>query len=195
MDIDEREFRACLGRFATGVTVVSCHVGEAVHGATVNAFSAVSLRPPLVLVSLDRRSKACRYFDGRPFAVSVLGSGDRDTALHFAGRPQPHLRVDWVEGPVAPRIATGIAAFACTPWATYDGGDHVLYVGEVREITRAADAAPLLFHAGSFHRVGAPADGAPWLQSLDSPEPGPGWWPHRRPERVHGGQDHLAHCA
>jgi flavin reductase (DIM6/NTAB) family NADH-FMN oxidoreductase RutF len=65
---DPAELRRCLGQFATGVTIVACRAGNARHGATVNAFSAVSLDPPLVLVALDRRSKVCAYLEGQPFS-------------------------------------------------------------------------------------------------------------------------------
>ncbi|MDT7601733.1 MAG: hypothetical protein QOK26_3810, partial [Pseudonocardiales bacterium] len=87
MAVDPRELRSCLGHFATGVTVITCDGDGTPHGATVNAFSAVSLDPPLVLVSLDRKSKACKYLDGRPFTVNVLTEPQDDVALHFAGRP------------------------------------------------------------------------------------------------------------
>jgi len=150
MTIDAREFRTCLGQFATGVTIVSCRAGEAVRGATVNAFMAVSLDPPLVAVSLDRRSRICRYLRARPFAVTVLGSEAHDTALHFAGRPQPEAGIEWVDGPTAPAVLGGIATFVCTPWATYDGGDHLLYVGQVQEITRLPNDSPLLSSAARF---------------------------------------------
>lgn len=72
MHIDPRQLRNCLGHFASGITVISCETEGEPHGATVNAFSAVSLDPPLVMVSLDRRTKACDYLDGAPFAVNVL---------------------------------------------------------------------------------------------------------------------------
>ena len=89
MAIDPRELRRCLGHFATGVTVITCGVQDgAPHGATVNAFTAVSLEPPLVLVSLDRRSKLCSLLEAdRPFTVNVLEAAQKELALHFAGRP------------------------------------------------------------------------------------------------------------
>lgn len=93
MAIDPRELRQCLGHFTTGVTVITCNGedGEP-HGATVNAFTAVSLDPPLVLVSLDRRSRLCGLIDSRPFTVNVLESHQKDLALHFAGKPSQHAR-------------------------------------------------------------------------------------------------------
>jgi len=169
--------RGCLGQFATGVTVVSCRADNARHGATVNAFTAVSLDPPLVLVALDRRSKASRYLVGAPFAVNVLAADATATALHFAGRPQTGLEPAWIDEGLAPRLGEASAWLVCSPWARYDGGDHVLFVGEVREFG-VGSAEPLLFHRGRFRRPGEhldPAgsarlvDTAPWLESLDCP--------------------------
>jgi flavin reductase (DIM6/NTAB) family NADH-FMN oxidoreductase RutF len=179
MTVDARELRTCLGQFATGVTIVSCGTGEAVRGATVNAFMAVSLDPPLVAVSLDRRSKLCRHLRAQPFAVTVLGSEAHDTALHFAGLPQPDVGIEWDHGPTTPAVSGGIATFICTPWATYDGGDHLLYVGQVQEITRRLNGSPLLFFGGTFRDIGPHIPGAPWLETLDSPMSGVDWLPKR----------------
>jgi len=180
-----KALRSCLGHFATGVTVVTCRTGTARHGATVNAFTAVSLDPPLVLVALDRRSKASEYLAGAPFAVNVLAADAATTALHFAGRAQTGLEPAWIDEGLAPRLGGASAWLVCTPWAGYDGGDHVLFVGQVREFG-VGPAEPLLFHRGRFRRPGehldlaAPvavglADTAPWLESLDCPA-ATGWF-------------------
>lgn len=153
MSIDTRELRNCLGRFATGVTVVTCETPEGRHGITVNAFSAVSLDPPLVLVSIDRRSRASAFLERTPFAVNVLALDDHEHAMHFAGRPKDGLSVRWVDGSIAPRLDGAVAYFACTPWASYDGGDHVLFLGRVEEFDYA-DGEPLLFHGGQFRQLG-----------------------------------------
>jgi flavin reductase (DIM6/NTAB) family NADH-FMN oxidoreductase RutF len=115
MSIDTSELRCCLGQFATEVTVVSCRVGDTVHGATVNAFMAVSLQPPLIAVSLDRRSKACRFLDRRSFAVYILSRSSHELALHFAGQPKPGVCVEWVPNRIAPTIS-GRAQVTGLPW-------------------------------------------------------------------------------
>ncbi|MDT7675907.1 MAG: hypothetical protein QOD82_3809, partial [Pseudonocardiales bacterium] len=134
MAVDPRELRSCLGHFATGVTVITCDGDGSPHGATVNAFSAISLDPPLVLVSLDRKSRACKYLDGKPFTVNVLTEPQDDVALHFAGRPMSS-GPEWAptEAGRAPRLRGSLAWISCDPWRSYDGGDHVLYLGQVRE--------------------------------------------------------------
>lgn len=171
MSLDQRRLRTALGRFATGVTVVTCTKDDGVpHGATVNAFTAVSLDPALCQVTVARRSRACRYLLDAPFAVNVLSAAQLDTAWHFAGLPQaPEPR--WTEGPTAPVLVGNAATISCRPWRTYDGGDHVLVLGEVADLD-VTDADPLLFFAGRFRALAPPATGVHWGGSLDSPELG-----------------------
>ncbi|NMO92324.1 flavin reductase family protein [Actinomycetospora sp. TBRC 11914] len=171
MPIDPRELRRCLGHFTTGVTVITCAgtgAGAAPHGATVNAFTAVSLEPPLVLVSLDRRSRLCSLVADRPFTVNVLEAAQKDLALHFAGRPNQDVRWAAESSCGSPQLAGALAHVACTPWQHYDGGDHVLYLGEVQEF-RIHDGDPLLFHTGKFHRLGGDQNPLLWDDSADGP--------------------------
>lgn len=171
MKLDPREIRTGFGRFATGVTVVTCrnHDGEP-HGATVNAFTAVSLAPALCQVTLTRQSKACAYLDDAPFAVNVLAADQLDTAQHFAGRPQD-IAPRWADGPVAPVLAGAAATFSCRPWRVYDGGDHVIVIGEVVHM-ELSDADPLLFFGGKFRELGPRRSDAHWAASLDCPDMG-----------------------
>jgi flavin reductase (DIM6/NTAB) family NADH-FMN oxidoreductase RutF len=122
-------FRGSLGRFATGVAIVTFDGATKRHGITVNSFTSVSMEPPLVLVSIARTAKAHDELAGRPFTVNILGAEQRLLAMHFAGRPGPEPL--WVESATAPRLSNVLAYFECTPWAAYDGGDHTLYLGEV----------------------------------------------------------------
>lgn len=150
--IDARTLRTCLGHFATGVTVVTCPAGETRHGVTVNSFTAVSLDPPLVLVSIARTAKACGFLEEQPFAINVLTAEQLPLAQHFAGRPQEGLTIPWQEGAVAPRLAGSLAAIECRPWRAYDGGDHLLFLGVVETIEYAG-GRPLVFYQGRFCSV------------------------------------------
>ncbi|HEX6361122.1 flavin reductase family protein [Actinophytocola sp.] len=177
MAIESRELRNCLGHFATGVTVVTCLADGEPHGATVNSFTAVSLDPPLVLVALGRHTKACRYLDGAPFTINVLRRRQDDLARHFAGRPSLD-GVEWVPG--TERLAGALAYLTCAPWRDYDGGDHVLFLGEVTKFEHHG-GEPLVFYRGAFHPLGRPFEVAPWLGSLDDPDAG--WLPAPTPRR------------
>ncbi len=132
-------YRGSLGRFATGVAIVTFDGVTKRHGITVNSFTSVSMDPPLVLVSIARTTKAHDELANRPFTVNILGAEQRQLATHFAGRPGPEPR--WVEGATAPRLWNVLAFFECKPWAAYDGGDHTLYIGEVVDFNyRSGDA-------------------------------------------------------
>lgn len=145
-----RHFRGSLGRFATGVAIVTFDGATRRHGITVNSFTSVSMEPPLVLVSIARTARAHDELSGRPFTVNILGAEQRHLATHFAGRPGPEPR--WVEGATAPRLSGVLAYFACTPWAEYDCGDHTLYLGEVVDFDyRSGDA--LAFANGAYTTI------------------------------------------
>jgi flavin reductase (DIM6/NTAB) family NADH-FMN oxidoreductase RutF len=171
MSVDPSELRSCFGRFATGVTVVTCTNSDGEpHGATVNAFTAVSLDPALCQVTLTRTARACRYLEGKPFAVNVLAGDQLDMAMHFAGRPMETEPV-WADGPTAPVLVGVAATISCDPWCSYDGGDHLIVLGEVRHAA-VTDLAPLLFFGGQFHQLGQRSAGSPWLGSMDCPSSG-----------------------
>ncbi|HJV98452.1 MAG TPA: flavin reductase family protein [Arthrobacter sp.] len=143
-------FRGSLGRFATGVAIVTFDGATRRHGITVNSFTSVSMEPPLVLVSIARSTRVHDELAGRPFTVNILGAEQRHLAMHFAGRPGPEPK--WVEGGTAPRLSGVLAWFECTPWAAYPGGDHTLYVGEVIDFNyRSGDA--LAFANSTFTTI------------------------------------------
>jgi flavin reductase (DIM6/NTAB) family NADH-FMN oxidoreductase RutF len=145
-----QHFRGGLGRFATGVAIVTFDGVTKRHGITVNSFTSVSMDPPLVLVSIARTAKSHDELAGRPFTVNILGAEQRQLALHFAGRPGPEPL--WVEGKTAPRLSRVLAYFECKPWAAYDGGDHTLYLGEVVDFDhRSGDA--LAFANSAFTTI------------------------------------------
>ncbi|TCC48830.1 flavin reductase [Kribbella capetownensis] len=169
--MDARELRNAFGQFATGVTVVTCVSDDGgPHGATVNAFTAVSLEPALAQVTLNRTSKACQYLTGKPFAINVLADDQLDVAWHFAGRPADRAP-GWVDGPLAPLLEGAATTISCRPWRTYDGGDHLIVIGEVTAVGITA-REPLLFHGGRFGRLRPPETGVHWSGSLDCPDHG-----------------------
>lgn len=150
---DARALRSTLGRFATGVTIVSTASADGIHAMTANAFISVSLDPPLVLVSVDNRTRMHQLLpDTRRYGVSVLAADQERLAMHFAGRPIPDHEdlFDW-ECDV-PVVKGAIAHFACDSYAEHAAGDHTLYIGQVRAF-QARPGRPLVFHAGEFTRV------------------------------------------
>lgn len=150
--IDARTFRDALGRFATGITVVSSEAGDGVpRGITVNAFLSLSLEPPLVGVSIDR---AARAHDGlvlaERYGVSMLAEGQCRLSDLFAGRPVD-ADPSWGRLGRVPVLEGALAQLACRIVDRVKVGDHTLFVGQV-EAAVTRDAAPLVYHRGRYGR-------------------------------------------
>jgi flavin reductase (DIM6/NTAB) family NADH-FMN oxidoreductase RutF len=151
--------RRTLGMFATAVTIITTRVGEQVHGMTANAFMSVSLEPPLVLISVDRRTKMCRLLhEGSCYGVSVLSEAQSELSDRFAGRAgegTPEPRFELIED--TPLVEGALARFVARVQRSYWGGDHSLFLGRV-EYARTGEGTPLLFHGGRYERLGPGAD-------------------------------------
>jgi flavin reductase (DIM6/NTAB) family NADH-FMN oxidoreductase RutF len=151
-DFDERELRDALGRFATGVTVVTTTTARGPLGITANSFSSVSLDPPLVLWAPARRSSRFPAFEAAShFAVHVLSAEQRDLADAFSRPGQ-----GWPAGLAyarglgdVPLLSGCTARFECRHDAAHEGGDHLIVVGEVLRLVDA-DLPPLVYHRGRF---------------------------------------------
>jgi flavin reductase (DIM6/NTAB) family NADH-FMN oxidoreductase RutF len=151
--VDSSELRSAFGRFSTGVTVVTTQGTDGnVYGAMVTAFAAVSEDPPLAQITLTRSSRAAKHLDGSSFAINILSADQLDVARHFAGEPMDH-EPEWDLNGTVPVLVGNAATLECRAWNHYDGGDHIIVVGEVRSLT-LGEAAPLLMHRGMFHRIG-----------------------------------------
>lgn len=153
---DRALFRAALGQFATGVTIVTALSEGRPVGMTANSFASVSLEPPLVLWSVARDSANHDAFESAAsFAVHILGAGHGELALTFAGRRGERFGPDlaYAIGRSGAPVIEGVApVFECRTWARYPGGDHTILVGEVTDlVTRPGE--PLVFHSGVFKAI------------------------------------------
>lgn len=154
--IDSAEFRNALGRFATGVTIVTT-ADEAGRrfGVTANRYNSVSLDPPLVLWSLAKASRSMDAFrECTVFAVHILGAHQEELARRFASRGHDKFaELDTHEGyGGAPLFDDCVAHFECVTENRFEGGDHVIFLGRVVNF-ETCDHEPLLFHRGGFARV------------------------------------------
>ena len=150
-----REFRASLGMFATGVTIVTARTatGECV-GLTANSFNSVSLDPPLVLWSLARSAGSMVAFSaGSHYAINILAADQKDLAERFAARGTDRWAgVEFADGVAgSPLLAGAAATFECFNRSRYEEGDHVIFVGEVERCSHRRGVSPLLFHGGRFY--------------------------------------------
>jgi flavin reductase (DIM6/NTAB) family NADH-FMN oxidoreductase RutF len=151
-----RRLRDALGCFATGVTIVTCQ-GEDGRpvGLTVNAFTSVSLDPPLVLVCIDGASRSLPAFEAAgAFAVNVLRAGQEDTAWRFTLRDGERFEGTVVETWAgAPILGGCLANFECVVDKAFDAGDHRVIIGRVEKLRYDASGAPLLFLGSRFREL------------------------------------------
>lgn len=158
---DAKQLRAALGRFATGVTIVTCVAdgpdGPERIGLTANSFQSLSLEPPLVLWSLRTQSPSLAAFAAaRHFAVNVLAEAQVDLSRRFAQRlPDKFAEGPWADGAHggAPVLAGSAAVFECEVFAQHPAGDHVLFIGRVLAFSESA-VPPLVYQAGHYRLLG-----------------------------------------
>ena len=151
---DSRDFRAALGRFATGVTVITCATPTGPLGITANSFSSLSLDPPLVLWCPAKSSSRYPFFmAAKHFAIHVLGAEQKELCQGFARSGDAFDGLRMAEGAGGTPLIDGcLARFECEQVAAHDGGDHSILIGRVDHVT-TREGAPLLFHGGLFGRL------------------------------------------
>ena len=158
----KRALRDVMAQFATGITVLTAR-GTLAHAMTANAFTSVSLDPPMVLCCVARTARMHEtILDAGGFGVSVLSSDQEGLARYFASRGRPagmaqFDRIDWFPGhhTGVPLLNGSLAWLECDLEETYEGGDHSIFLGMVRSASRGAGQA-LLFVGGGMHRYDPP---------------------------------------
>jgi flavin reductase (DIM6/NTAB) family NADH-FMN oxidoreductase RutF len=151
--IDAQLFRKTLGRFATGVTVITvAHQGH-VHGMTANAFMSVSLNPPLVLASIGHNAQMYRLLASEShYGVSILSEAQEKLSRHFGGRPISGLNIAFEQEHGAPLLEGALAHIVAKVVDIHQAGDHTLFIGEV-EYLHEHHGNPLLFYSGSYGQI------------------------------------------
>ncbi|MBX4862488.1 flavin reductase family protein [Rhizobium sophorae] len=151
--IDVRSFRQALGQFPTGVCVVTSVIGTEKLGVTISSFNSLSLDPPLILFSIDRRAASLSlWMQAECYAINVLSENQADLSSRFS-RP---LTNKWEGFACETKVGHGViipgvaAVFHCAPWAAHDGGDHLLFIGRVTSFQSFCDRRPLVFSQGRY---------------------------------------------
>lgn len=157
-----------MGLFTTGVTIVTARAsdGEPI-GVTANSFSSVSLDPPLVLWSLAKSARSLDAFTGAEyFAIHILSAGQEDLSNRFASRGEDKFAgIEAAEGlGAAPLLAGCSARMQCRTVHRYEGGDHIIFVGEVVDLV-SSDVTPLVFQAGKYALASRKESGEPFVAS------------------------------
>ena len=157
MAIEKNELRRVMGHFATGVTVItSIRSSGEMHGLTANAFTSVSLIPPLLLVCIDKKAESYPCFDeSKIFTVNVLASDQEALSRRFAVTGGDKFEgVSYKVGANGAPILDGALAFLeCKVTQKIDGGDHTIYIGEIEQ-AETKEGKPLLFFRGGYRELG-----------------------------------------
>jgi flavin reductase (DIM6/NTAB) family NADH-FMN oxidoreductase RutF len=157
---DTRAFRRALGHFPTGVCVVTSVVDGDAFGMTVSSFNSLSLDPPLILFSIAASAPSLGYWQrARGYAVNVLAENQKDVADRFARSRSKKWEgltysAGFLDAPVLPGVA---AVLECVAWARHEGGDHMLFIAEVKRFQTSPDRRPLVFSKGRYaelHQTG-----------------------------------------
>ncbi|MGH7781085.1 MAG: flavin reductase family protein [Candidatus Binataceae bacterium] len=157
MPIEKNELRRVMGHFATGVTVItSLRASGEMHGLTANAFSSVSLVPPLLLVCVDKKSDSYPCFEEtRIFTVNILAADQETLSRKFAvsGGNKFEGVSYHIGANGAPILDGAVAYLECRLSACLDAGDHTVYLGEIEQ-AETHEAKPLIFFRGGYREIG-----------------------------------------
>ncbi len=150
-----RDYRNALGRFATGITIVTTQADEVTHGMTCNAFMSISLDPPLVAVAVTHKARMMGFLEksGR-FGVSILSADQENISSHFAGQHQDDLGDPFIELEGMPMIKDANVHLVTKVVEKVVLGDHTLFVGQVEHYNYVEECQPLLYNAGRYARIG-----------------------------------------
>jgi 3-hydroxy-9,10-secoandrosta-1,3,5(10)-triene-9,17-dione monooxygenase reductase component len=163
--IDPAALRDTLGRFVTGVSVVTSFSADGPSGLTANAFASLSLDPPLAIICFDRKSRTLAAVEhSRRFGVHFLARSQEEVALRFASKEpeeEKFVGLRWSERSGVPMLEDCLGGLACEVDSLLPGGDHLIGVGKVLDLW-ASDGEPLVFYRGDYWtlsgREPAPAD-------------------------------------
>jgi flavin reductase (DIM6/NTAB) family NADH-FMN oxidoreductase RutF len=161
MNMTASEFRKAMGRFATGVTIVTVDLDGQVHGMTANAFASVSLAPMLVLVCVDHTTRTHAHLHAKKrFGINVLGEDQRAISEYYARAERDHEHAEEEAGARfertrhgTPMLQGSLAYLECRLHSAQDAGDHTIFIAEVEDVV-VREGEPLLFFRGKYRKVG-----------------------------------------
>lgn len=151
--MEDRLFRDAMGKFATGVTVVTTKLEDELHGMTANAFMSVSLDPKLVVVSIGYKARfLSKVRESKKFAVNILSAEQKEMSMVFAGQLKDEVEINFEELAGLPVLPGALAQVSCEVVSEYGEGDHTLFIGKVLDI-KLNDGEPLIFFAGKYREL------------------------------------------
>ncbi|WP_039237194.1 flavin reductase family protein [Bacillus thermotolerans] len=151
--MEDYQFRQAMGKFATGVTVITTEVEEEVYGMTANAFMSVSLDPKLVVISIGEKAQMLeRIKKSQKFAVNILAADQKELSMIFAGQIEEGKEVPFSRLGDYPVIEGAAAQITCEVSSEHVEGDHTLFIGRVTNI-HLTEANPLIFYSGRYRSL------------------------------------------
>lgn len=151
--MDNRLFRDTMGKFATGITIVSAEYKGEMTGMTVNAFMSVSLDPKLIAISIDENASMYNKLqETKQFGLSILQEGQKELSMIFSRQMEKNRDIPYIVQDDVPVIDGSIATLSCKVMDTAKAGDHMIFIAEVTEI-KVNEGNPLLFYGGNYRTV------------------------------------------
>lgn len=151
--MDERLFRDAMGKFATGITVVTMNDNGNPIGMTVNAFMSISLNPKLIAVSIDKRASMYDKLNSiEKFGVSILSEEQKDLSMIFARQKEQDSEIKFLDQDGVPVLDQALATLSCSVQEKVIAGDHLIYIAEVTDIT-VREGEPILYFGGKYRSV------------------------------------------
>ena len=148
MPIISKQFKTVLGCFATGVAIVTTAVNGKIHGLTVNAFTSVSLKPPLVLICIDTDAESCKLIKkSKIFTVNLLTDKQKNISKKFSDPKTKENRFDAGKAPV---LINALAFIDCKVESIFLSGDHYIFVGKVLKLGLNKNSKPLIYYRGKY---------------------------------------------
>jgi len=151
--MDERLFRDAMGKFATGITIVSINDNNEYRGMTVNAFMSISLNPKLIAVSIDENAGMYdKLKNTTKFGVSMLKEEQRDLSMIFARQKEKDRVIEFIVRDDVPVIKDALATLSCEVDQKVKAGDHLILIAKVTDIT-IQDGSPILYYGGKYRTI------------------------------------------
>lgn len=151
--MDERLFRDAMGKFATGITIVTMDDHGETIGMTVNAFMSLSLQPKLIAVSIDKSASMYDKLNSTDkFGVSILSDKQKDLSMIFAKQKEKDREITYVEQDGVQVIENALATLSCTVKEKVEAGDHLIYIAEVTDL-HISDGEPVVYFGGKYRTI------------------------------------------
>lgn len=148
--MEDKAFRNAMGKFATGVTIITSKVDGDIFGMTANAFMSVSLKPKLILVSIDNRANMLEKIKtSNTFAVNILSDKQKALSMHFAGQQESDEAIEFDLLQAIPILKHALASIVCKVDTSFVAGDHTLFIGHVIDLV-TTNGSPLTFYRGKY---------------------------------------------